>query len=246
MRAYINNDSGSGKTLFIAILCLLYAELNPTCHIFANFHLNIYNKKTNKKMTTFSKFGLIPYSRIEKGFCLIALDDFYALRNSDFYTSILAILSRRQFIEVYLSIQYYTDITKRVRHLCQFEIVPFLSDIQNDFLTKESELELRFYNPKSMDLISMTTLYNILDLLENGKDFENVYVKGNLYSTFELVEFDNYTKVIEYISEISENFDDIEVNANIYYKNERKKDKLINDCCNYKGIVNKLKAIREK
>jgi len=80
-KIYFNMNTGKGKTLIASIIALLFLELHPDFHIFANFHLNIYNKKTNKSMCSFTPYGILPYTELDKGKFLIILDDFINLKN---------------------------------------------------------------------------------------------------------------------------------------------------------------------
>jgi len=242
MRAYFCNDSGTGKTLASSIFALLYAELNPNNIIYANYHLNIYNNITNKNVCQYVPYSLLPFSIIENGNAMIILDDFYAIKNSDFYSSILASMSRKLDLELLLTIQYYTDITKRVRNLCQKEIMPEITNIDDKGkLTHNSELILKFYNPKSLKLEKIESIPNVLNLLLNNIKTKNIYTKGNLYNTKEKVEFSIPSEVIEAIAKISNNFHDIEINAYIMYsKNNTTLKRVINEVCKKKGILNKI------
>lgn len=243
MKAYINNETGSGKTMFASILALLYSELNPNNDIYANYHINLYDIETNKLKVIYTRFSLLPFSRIEKGNCLIILDDFYAIKNADYYSGLLATLSRKTQMEILLTIQYYTDLTKRVRKLCHYEIQPTLSHLDiYDKITEKSELFLKWYRESTDTLLFETKISNIYDLLNYGKRFVFTYIPDDLplYDTNETVEFGTESKLITEIAEFSENFPDVEMNASIVCKNRTDMKRLISQVCKVKGIENKL------
>lgn len=243
MKAYINNETGSGKTLFSSILALLYSELNPTCKIYANYHINLYDKETNKPKVIYTQFSLLPFSEIEKGNCLIILDDFYAIKNADYYSGILAVLSRKTKMEIILTIQYYTDLTKRVRKLCHFEIQPFISNLDiYENITEKSTLNLKWYRESNETLILDFYMSNIYNLLNYGKNFDYTYIpkEMNLYNTNEVVSFGTESKLIKEVAKFSNNFSDVEMNCSIISKNRTEMKRLINQVCKLKGIENWL------
>lgn len=243
MRAYINNESGSGKTLLASILALLYSELNPNNDIYANFHINLYDVKTDKPKVVYTKFALLPFSRIEKGNCLIILDDFYAIKNANYYSGLLAAISRKTLMEVILTIQYYTDLTKRVRKLCQYELKPELTNLDIfGKITKESRLFIEWYNEATETLMFETEIPNLYNLIFHGKLFKYSYIPENLslYNTNETVEFGTESKLINEIAEFSIDYPDIEMNASIVCKNRTDMKRLIRDVCRLKGIENRL------
>ena len=151
MKAYINANTGGGKTCLTVFLARLYNELNPKNNIYANFKLNIEN-------AIYSRFMFLPFSIIEKGNCMIIFDDFYALKNIEQYTSILAVLSRKVNVEILLTIQYYTMAKKELRSLCHYEFIPNCSNIVNKKLTNESSLTFRVVNPISQKLICIKVI----------------------------------------------------------------------------------------
>lgn len=219
MKAFINANTGKGKTCLCVYLARLYNYLNPNNRIYANFKLNIPN-------SVYSRFLFLPFSTIEKGNCLLIFDDFYALRNVEQYTSILAVLSRKVNVEILITIQYYTMVKKELRNLCHFEIIPHLTDIQNKKLTNTSKLIIEMYNPITEQLISIRQINDILKLI-NG-----------YYDTNEIVKFPSERNIIQEIAQFSNDLSDVEFNTSLYTKNQATKKRVVKSVCELKNIKN--------
>src|SRR3989304_5534213 len=107
-KIYINSNTGKGKTLILTIFALLYANLNPNNKIISNYHLNIYNNQTNESMCEYTKYSLLPFSKLLKGNYLVLIDDFISVKKYlKNFNSVLATLSRKTNIDVMISLHYY-------------------------------------------------------------------------------------------------------------------------------------------
>lgn len=219
MKAYINANTGKGKTCLCVYLARVYNQLNPLNTIYANFKLNIPN-------SVYSRFLFLPFSTIEKGNCMLIFDDFYALKNVEQYTSILAVLSRKVNVEILITIQYYTMVKKELRNLCHYEIIPHLTDIENKRLTDTSKLILEMYHPITEELLSVRQINNILEL-----------IKG-FYDTNEIVKFPSERNITAEIAKFSNDLSDIEFNTSLYTKNQSTKKRIIKNVCQIKNIKN--------
>lgn len=244
MKAYFNNETGSGKTLSATLFALFFAEMNPELKIYSNYHINLFNKETRECINVYTSSCLLPFSEVKKGNCLIIFDDFYAIKNADFYSGMLAVLSRKTQMDILLTIQYYTDIKKRVRELCHYEITPTVSNLDIfGKLTDKSTLNLSFYHPRTLDFLFCTAFYNVKHFLDNIKKFEfyNIFCEYPLYNTDEVPEFLTESKKIDEVAKFSNNFYDIEMNCGIIERAEGKRNRLIDKVCKKKGVKNKLK-----
>lgn len=228
-KLYINSNTGKGKTLLLALFSLFFIDSHPNFKGIANFHLNIFDKETGKNKFQFSKYSLLPFNELEKGNWIIIIDDIIAVKQDlQNFGSILGTLSRKLNVYCYISMHYYTHLIRENRQLFQFEIIPMLTKIRNKKLTYESKAKLECYIPDTYDLQCKFHLYNLLELVEGNYSCENVYVKGNLYDTYETVAFSSERKIIQEIANWSNNLDDIEKNVNIITKSRTRQKYLVN------------------
>lgn len=231
-KLFVNSNTGKGKTLDLSVFALIFMDNNPDFNGIANYHLNIYDIITNKPKFEFSKYGLLPFNRLEKGNWLIMIDDFIAVKKDlQNLGSILGTLARKMNVHFWTSIHYYTHLKPDSRKLFQYEIIPNLTKIYKGKLTELSKLKLECYIPDTMDLRYKFKINNVLDLVKGNYECKNVYVKGNLYDTYELVPFSSERKIIHEISTWCKSLDDIEKNVNLLTKNRS----------HYKYLVNQVR-----
>ena len=243
-KQYINSNTGKGKTLLASLFALFFLETHPNFSIISNFHLNIYNNKTKKNMCEYTQFGLLPFSKLEKGNYLIILDDFKAIKQYlQNFGSILAILSRKLNVYVLITLHYYTHLSKENREMFNAEILPQLTKLKYNKethqleLTSKSKLLLTYINPNSLDIIRMDTFNNLLYFVKGNYSLENVYVKGKLYDTFEMVKFPNPILILKEIAKFSKTKKDIYNNVNLLTKSEKKYKKIVKEIQILKGMV---------
>jgi len=247
-KLYVNGNTGKGKTLDASVLGLIFLETHINFKIIANYHLNIYDIKTNENLCEYSKFGLLPFSRLELGNYLIIIDDFKAVKNFlQNFGNILAVLSRKENIYVIITLHYYTHLEKETRELFNCEIMPMITHLRYNFdkhqieLTDKSSLIMDFLNPSSLDLMRTEKFHNILQFVKGNYSLENVYVKEKLYDTYENVKFTNPTNILQEISKFSKSKKDVYQNVNLITKNKSTYKKMVNDVFLLKGWNTRLK-----
>ena len=225
MKLYINGNTGFGKTTFLVFLTRLYSYLHPNNQIYGNLHLqNIPN-------FNYSEFMFLPFSKIKKGNCLLLFDDFKASgKIFNNYSTILGILSRKVKVSIIFTVQYYTHLTKEMRELCHYEVRPKIIGFReiNQKFEKNSKLELDFIFPHNTEL----------DIIEFQTFIPNIFyfVNESYFNTNELPKFINDYTVIQEITKISNNFDDIYNNVNLYTSNRSLAKKLRKQICVEKEI----------
>lgn len=209
MKAFINAPTGHGKTALSVIFALIYRKDNTKNPIYANFQIDVNN-------FIYTQFGFLPFSEIKKGNSLIVLDDFGNLDDTKTYSVYLATICRKTNTQMLLTIQYYTQIPKILRELCDYEIIPYLTNLKyNEIkgkyeMTNKTKLIYTSFNPISQDFISMKLINNPLELIKNK------------YDTTELVDIPNERLIKQEILKFSKNIRDIELNLSIYTKDKRK------------------------
>ena len=235
-KLYINSNTGKGKTLILSLLALLFIDLFPEYTIIANFHLNIFDKKTKKSKCIYSKYSLLPFSELKKGKFLVLIDDFISVKKDlQNFGSILGTLSRKLNVLVYISLHYYTHLSLENRMLFNYELIPTLFKIKNGKLTESSKAKVECYETSSLELHYKFPLYNLLELVKGNYTCNNVYVKGQLYDTYELVSFTNERLIIKEIANWSNNIDDIEQNINLITKSKTRYKYLLKEVKNFKN-----------
>ena len=186
-------------------------------------------------MWEYTKFGLLPFSKLVKGNYLIILDDFKAVRKYlKNFGSILAILSRKLNVYVIITLHYYTHLSKENREMFNQEITLEITKLfynskthQNE-LSNDSSLKILFIEPNSLFETRKEIFRNVLRFVKGNIFLNNVYVKGKLYDTYEVVEFPNKRKVIQEISNFSKDIDSLEQNIGLFTSNEREYNKIFN------------------
>lgn len=243
-KLYVNSNTGKGKTLLASLLGLIFLSTHSNFKIIANYHLNIFDNKTNKSLCEYTPLGLLPFSKLEKGNYLIILDDFKAIKQHlANFGSILAILSRKLNVYVLITLHYYTHLIKENREMFNAEIIPELTNLEyNNIkhqieLTSLSKLKLIYIEPNSLDILRYDVFNNILDFVKGNYQLNNVYVKGKLYDTYEVVKFSNPFKIINEIVRFSKTEQDIYDNVNLLTKNQTKFHKIVKQVKIAKGLL---------
>ena len=222
MKAYIEGFTGTGKTALSVFFSRLYREYNPLFPIYSNVKLNI-------EKVIYTQFGYLPFSKIKKGNCMILLDDYGNLDNTKNYSTYLSTIARKTNTQIILTIQYYTQITKAIREMCDYRILPSLTNLIYDSnkgmyqMTELSDLIYKSYKPIADKLISSKKIPKILEKV-NG-----------YYDTKELVDIPNERIIKEEIAKYSNDLRDVELNVCIYTKNNKKQRDIIQEICENKG-----------
>lgn len=244
-KLYINANTRHGKTLLASILALFFLETHPNFHIISNYTLNIYNKKTNKKMTTKSKYSIFPYSKLMEGNFLVIIDDFVRVkRYLQNFGNVLAVFSGKLNVYIYMTLHYYTHLSRENRILFNSEVQVDLKNlIYNESihkfeLSEKSKLNAYFYNTNTEMLERKESFINLLDFINGNIEFKNVYVKDYLYDTFEIVDFISDRKIIyKEILKWSKTEKDIKTNLDMLCKTESKFDKYYKELIKLKNKI---------
>jgi len=188
---------GSGKTLFATLYAVEYARNFPGNAIYANYTLK------NLPNFHYTPYLFIPFSRLENA--LIIADDFYALKCVDTLVSVIVNLSRKRFIDLLLTCQYYTMIPPAVRRL-------------------SDALVMCQYN-KTLDvlLVRLEKYPNVLQFqVENATKIAREY-----YDTREVVTFPTDREIVAEIQKNSEDEEDVERNVMMFTKNKTERKRLL-------------------
>jgi hypothetical protein len=243
-KMYINANTGGGKTLLSSLIALFFLETHFGYRTISNYKLHIYDKITNKSLCEFTKFGLLPFSKLRNGNYLLIIDDFKAveqyLKN---FGSILAILSRKLNIYCLITLHYYTHLVKETREMFNQEITLELTHLVYNIekhqteLSDKSKLKATFYDTNTLEITNIETFSNVLDFVRGNFSLENVYVKGNLYNTYDMVNIPNPDTILKEISNYSNDLDSLRDNVNLFTKNESKYHKIVRKISIEKGFV---------
>lgn len=188
-------EMGGGKTLFSTWYAKLYRNHYGNNIIYANYKLNLPN-------CVYTPNVILPFSELSD--CLIIVDDCYAISNKGFI-NIAVNISRKKNVEMILTAQYYTMISKLIRTL---------STIVNVFYVKERNAILCYFvfNAESTQQRVYKKVLTQVDSL-----FDE-------YDTEEVVKFPTFESLIEEIATFSKTKSDIEQNIYAIFssKSERK------------------------
>lgn len=195
---------GGGKTLYSSLYALEWSKIHENGKIYANYRLKLPN-------FTYSRFGLLPFSELEKNeHTLIILDDFLALKQQvSGILQCIANMSRKLNIDLILTAQYYTFVPKSVRELGQLTEV---------WYSKQSDiLYVAFRKNVDNDEWEM---YKIRNAVRTVK-------KLNLYDTNEIVAFASEAEIAKEIAEICKSVDDIKRNVEMITTSDKRRKKLM-------------------
>jgi len=188
---------GSGKTLFSTLYAIEYAKNFPGNAIYANYTLK------NLPNFHYTPYLFIPFSRLENA--LIIADDFYALKCVDTLVSVVVNLSRKRFIDLVLTCQYYTMIPPAVRRL------------------SDALVTCQYQKPGDLLLVRMEKFPHVLQFKVEGA----TRIAGNYYDTREVVPFPTDREIAGEIKKNSENEEDIERNVMMFTKNKAERKRLL-------------------
>jgi len=188
---------GAGKTLFATLYAIEYAKQYPQNAIYANYTLK------NLPNFRYTPYLFIPFSRLENA--LIIADDFYALKNVDTLVGVVVNLSRKRFIDLILTCQYYAMIPPTIRRLSD-AFVQAQYNKKLDVLT----VQLEKY-PQSLQFY-----------VENATKIAKDY-----YDTREIVPFPTDSQVLEEIQKNSKDKEDLERNVMMFTKNKAERKRLL-------------------
>lgn len=207
---YLSEKMGSGKTLFSTYYALLFRELYPKAKIYANYKI----KTTN---FIYSPLLALPLSEIAKSKrSLIIIDDCKALKDLEYFSTIIASLSRKTKTDIILTGQYYTMIKKETRTLSDYKVkVNYIK-------------ELDILEVCTIDIEGINEFYRINNIVANV---------GKYYDTNEIVEFSNENKIKKEILKYSLTIDDLESNLQLFIKNRNTYKRLLKECCIEKGYI---------
>jgi hypothetical protein len=243
-KMYINGNTGRGKTLGASLFALFFLETHPEFKVIANYILNIYSKKTKKSMCEFTKFGLLPFSKLTEGNYLLIIDDFKAVkRYLKNFGSILAIMSRKLNIYCLITLHYYTHLIKENREMFNQEITLEISKLvynpikHQTELSNDSKLRISFFETNSLELTNTETFSNVLNFVKGNYSLENVYVKGLLYNTYGMVYIPNPDNIMREISDFSNDLESLRDNVNLFTSNERQYKSIVRKIALEKGFV---------
>jgi len=192
---------GGGKTLFSTNYAIDYESKNPNSSIIANYSLIGF------KNFTFTQFGFLPFSKLEKS--LIIIDDISAVKNQiSGLLQVIANSSRKLDLDIILTAQYYTMIPRSVRELSKLVIVQY--DKKSDILFLKVQKSVG--HSEAMEF----TKHYVRNAVENAKD---------RYNTNEIVSFATDKDIVNEIIKISEDKEDIAKNIEFFTQSETKRKK---------------------
>ena len=224
MKIYITNNTGFGKTALATYLAKKYRyELAPKDNpIYSTYRINLPN-------CIYTPHGLLPYSTILKGNCLVIFDDVIFLENIKPVIELLAVLARKTDIDVILTSQYdKIDIDKKVRHLCHEHIKVEIEGIK----IPNSKL----YYEKGTNLIQYICKPD-KEIPHDIKIVNDIFIliKG-LYNTNEIVPKLTDRLKKQEILKLSNDIETLEFNVEMCYKDKRIQIKVLKELMEIKGF----------
>lgn len=115
---YVNAIYGGGKTTFTTFHALLYHQLYPNSHIYANYIINL-----PKSIFHYTPVMILPLNEIiNSERTLIIIDDIKSLPILDFFITIIASISRKKNLDIMITGQYYTMFSRELRFLSTYEV----------------------------------------------------------------------------------------------------------------------------
>jgi len=186
---------GKGKTLWSVLYAKEYSNLYPDNKIYSNFHIQLKNN-------IYTPFMIFTYNKIENS--LIICDDFYNLKNLDFFISIVASLSRKMNLDIIMTCQYYTMVPPLLRMLSV--LVDVYYDKNTDTLYSS---------------ISDIDKHTRTDVIPNA-----VKIAKNLYDTNEKVKIITDDAILDELKRFSDFTNEDKITAlNMFFKNKQKIEK---------------------
>ena len=185
-------NTGKGKTLSIVLVILDMLNKDPEKEAYLNFHIN-------HPRCHYTPIMFLPFSRLKNSIiCFDDIDDESELKR---FIKTCAKQSRKTFLELMFTCQYYSMIPRKLRKMMDKRIFPDF-DKNKDILTiKIVDKEKGLEEPK--------IYYNITKTIEKTK----------IYDTNEVVDDPTDNDVINEIARISETPRDIEKNLMLYSGN---------------------------
>lgn len=221
MKAYICGNTGTGKTALVSYFAQFYREINPTFPIYANMNLNISN-------TIYTEYGFLPSDKVILGNCLVIYDDIIQIENLKPLINFLAVFCRKTNTDILITCQYYTDVSRKVRYLCHYELEPRLTNLVRvkgiERLTPESELIFSKYNPETLNFLGKHRISNILSVVKD------------CFDTTEIPKIPYERHIVKEIKKFSNSLDELEFNVGLYTKDKRKQEKIIKEIRFDKGF----------
>lgn len=205
----ITANIGMGKSYYMCDVANTFFENNKKGKVIANFHL-FYDKDLNpyfrEKDFIYSPIGMIDLTWLENlGVpILIMLDDSEAIPNLDAYYDVVVRLSRKLDIDVYLVGHYYTDVSRKKRHISVYRVELFGLDENknlNGIIVDNNDINYEF------------TISN---------EFERI---TQLYDTKEIVQIATPSLIDSEIKLHSKTLVDLEKNLKFFFKSEAKYEK---------------------
>lgn len=197
MKWAIVGNTGDGKTLAMVIIFNEKLIENPEREIYGNLHLEFPNSH-------FTPVMFLPFSQLQS--CLIAYDD---IDEDETYLkgfiSASAKRSRKEFMDLFFTCQYYTQLPRKLRKMIDFRVVPAIN---------KGIINIKIYQ-KKVGLIS--------DKNYVAKDYYH------LYNTYEVVDDPTESDILKEIAKNSFTPRDIEKNLMIYTGNRAERKALYNE-----------------
>lgn len=194
--AFVGN-TGDGKTLACVIVITELRQKAPNREIYGNLHLEFKNSNYTPVM-------FLPFSQLKS--CIVVYDD---IDEDESYlkgfVSVSAKRSRKEFMDLFFTCQYYTQLPRKLRKMIDYRVVPTIN---------KGIINLKIYKKKE-GLIS--------DKDYIAKDYYH------LYDTYEVVDDPTESDILTEIAKQSKTPRDIEKNLMIYTGNRNERKTLYNE-----------------
>jgi len=194
--AFVGN-TGAGKTLACVIIIEELKKKAKDREIFGNLHLAFSHSHYTPVM-------FLPFSKLKS--CIIVYDD---IDEGESYLkgfiSVSAKRSRKEFMDLFFTCQYYTQLPRKLRKMIDFRVIPSI---------KDGIINIKIFKKK-------------VGLISNKN-----YIAANyyhLYNTYEVVDDPTESDIIQEIAKNSHNSRDIEKNLMIYSGNRAERKALFKD-----------------
>ena len=206
----------SGKTLSSIVNIKDYIKQTKSKNlIYSNIKLYFKNVKI-----IYTPYLILPISKLKD--CLILIDDISSYSNLlNNFNQILVNLSGKNNIHIIITCQYYTHVPTSIRLLSNQKI----------YCKYDKNTDILYNYHDNNDFIDYRNIFSMYDKNELYYIEKAVETYGNCYDTTEIVSRLNENLLISEITKICKNKTDIENNINIFFKNKKKIETLINELC---------------
>lgn len=212
MPVYYSDDIyGSGKTAFAVYHSLLFNQYNPKAYIYSNIDFNkelfeLLEYKTPNFVYT--PYFVLPINEIKHfGTTLIIIDDIKSAEILNYLILMIGSMSRKIKLDIIITAQYYTMITRELRNLSKYKYEVMYSEIDDCLYVK---------------LVRIDNTY-----LETFRIRDLKYFIFPFYRTEQVVDIVDKNRIIKEILRICKTKKDIDTNIQYIFGSNKETKKSV-------------------